>query len=99
MRMKHAGAIFAAAALAVTPGWGTVAAQRGILPPAIISARGAGRSGSSSISVTPGTQTTGVAHADEHTVHVADTGTSSQLDAAAPPSSCGDFPTWYDAQL
>jgi hypothetical protein len=72
----------------------------GILPPAIISARGAGRPGSSSISVAPGTRTTGVAHEGEHAVHVADTGTSSQPDAApAAPSSCGDFPTWYDAQL
>jgi hypothetical protein len=68
----------------------------GITPPgpALLSPPGTGQSGASSVSMAPGTLTTGVAREGERAVRAPE--------AAPDPASiptCGDYPTWYDAQL
>lgn len=68
----------------------------GITPPgpAIITPPGTGQSGSSTVSMAPGTLTTGVAREGRDARRAPE--------AAPDPASiptCGDYPTWYDAQL
>ncbi|MFN8590714.1 MAG: hypothetical protein U0031_04560 [Thermomicrobiales bacterium] len=68
----------------------------GITPPgpALITPPGTGQSGSSTVSMAPGTLTTGTAHEGRNARH--------EPEAAPDPASvptCGDYPTWYDAQL
>lgn len=62
--------------------------------PPLIAAPGSGHSGSSSVSMAPGTQTTGRAREGAHAVRAPE--------AEPAPESipvCADYPTWYDAQL
>ena len=62
--------------------------------PALIAAPGSGRSGSSSVSMAPGTQTTGRAREGANAVRAPEAEPAPESVAA-----CTDFPTWYDAQL
>jgi hypothetical protein len=85
----------------------------GALPsPPLIPAPGQGRAGSSSVSMSPGTQTTGVANPGGHAPRERRSDDAAAADSAAPSDSasatdsdaasvatCGDYPTWYDAQL
>ena len=77
----------------------------GIMPPgpALVSPAGTGQAGTSSVSMTPGTLTSGVANEGANTVSAPETNAAPAPPpaAAAPPaaSGCGDYPTWYDAQL
>lgn len=68
----------------------------GITPPgpALVTPPGTGQSGSSSVSMAPGTLTTGQAREGERAVRAPE----AEPDPAA-IAACGDFPTWYDAQL
>lgn len=68
----------------------------GITPPgpALISPPGTGQSGSSTVSMAPGTLTTGVAHEGRNARRAPE----AAPDPASVPT-CADFPTWYDAQL
>jgi hypothetical protein len=78
----------------------------GITPPTppLMHPAGTGQSGSSSVSMAPGTLTSGVANAGENAV-VAPEAPAPQAPVAetnAPESqvaACTDYPTWYDAQL
>jgi hypothetical protein len=67
----------------------------GIVPPgpALVSGPGQGLPGSSSVSMAPGTQTTGVAREGRN----AERAPEAAPDPAA--TACGEYPTWYDAQL
>jgi hypothetical protein len=77
----------------------------GALPPGppIITAPGSGQPGSSSVSMAPGTQITGVAREGVNAERAPEAPPVESAPAAAPAtvpgSGCGDFPTWYDAQL
>jgi hypothetical protein len=84
-----------------------LAPTNGALPnPPLIPAPGQGRAGSSTVSMAPGTQTTGIANEGAHSTRerrsdnapASDSTTTSDADAA-PVSTCADYPTWYDAQL
>ncbi len=70
-----------------------LAPPTGIVPPALttVGPRGTGQSGSSSVSMAPGTLTSGVAREGANAVRAPE--------AAPPVAACTDFPTWYDAQL
>ena len=70
-----------------------LAPPTGIVPPALttVGPRGTGQSGSSNVSMAPGTLTSGVAREGTNAVRAPE--------AAPPVSACTDFPTWYDAQL
>ena len=73
----------------LTPPVGVTTGALPIVPPA-----GTGQSGSTSISMTPGTLTAGVAREGENAIRAPE----AEPDPASIPK-CGDFPTWYDAQL
>ena len=68
----------------------------GITPPgpALLTPPGTGQSGSSSVSMAPGTLTTGTAREGERAVRAAE-----REPEPAAIAGCGDYPTWYDAQL
>lgn len=68
----------------------------GISPPgpAIVTPPGSGLPGSSSVSMAPGTQTTGVAREGRNAARAPE----AAPDPAA-VAACSDYPTWYDAQL
>lgn len=68
----------------------------GVMPP-LIHPAGTGQSGSSSVSMAPGTLTSGVAREDENAVHPPPSEPAPETTTTA--SSCTDYPTWYDAQL
>jgi hypothetical protein len=89
-----------------------LAPTNGALPsPPLIPAPGQGRAGSSSVSMSPGTQTTGIANAGGHAPRERRSDNAPASDSAAPSDSttsdsdaapvatCADYPTWYDAQL
>jgi hypothetical protein len=67
--------------------------------PPIISGPGSGRPGSSTVSMSPGTRTTGVANRGNGNGGGSGGGGSSTEPAPEPVTTCDDFPTWYDAQL
>jgi hypothetical protein len=67
--------------------------------PAITHPAGTGQSGSSSVSMAPGTLTSGVAREDRNAVHDAPSEPAPEPAPEAAVSACTDFPTWYDAQL
>ena len=64
------------------------------LTPPLIPAPGSGQAGSSSVSMAPGTQTTGRAREGANAVRAPE----AEPAADAVPA-CADYPTWYDAQL
>lgn len=69
-----------------------VGVTTGALP--IVPQAGTGQSGSASVSMTPGSLTSGVAREGNNAVREPE----AEPDAASVPQ-CGDYPTWYDAQL
>jgi hypothetical protein len=83
----------------------------GALPnPPLIPAPGQGQAGSSTVSMAPGTQTTGIAREganatrerrpDSAPADTAPADTAPESDSgSAPVATCADYPTWYDAQL
>jgi hypothetical protein len=87
----------------------------GALPPGpqLITLPGTGHSGASSVSMAPGTLTTGNANEGRNAVRapeaepalVPETESAPETTEAAPEtttapaSACSDYPTWYDAQL
>lgn len=79
----------------------------GLTPPglSIPSPSGTGQSGTSSVSMAPGTLTSGVANEGENAVHATADGpavgseTTDSGSGEAAVQTCGDFPTWYDSQL
>lgn len=73
----------------LTPPVGVTTGALPIIPPA-----GTGQSGSSSVSMAPGTLTSGVAREGNNVVRAPE----AEPDPASVPQ-CGDYPTWYDAQL
>ena len=64
----------------------------GITPPVIQHPAGTGQSGASSVSMAPGTLTSGVAREGEHAVRAAPT-------PEPVANTCANYPTWYDAQI
>lgn len=70
----------------------------GIAPP-IIAPAGTGQPGSSSVSMAPGTLTSGVAREGRNANRAPEETTNAPSTETAVVSTCGDFPTWYDAQL
>jgi hypothetical protein len=71
------------------------------LPP-IVSPGGTGQPGSSSVSMAPGTLTSGVAHEGRNAEHAPESTAPPPADTSsedAPVATCGDYPTWYDSQL
>jgi hypothetical protein len=68
----------------------------GVTPPAlpIIPPAGTGQSGSSSVSMAPGSLTSGVAREGTNAVRAPEAEPAPEAAAA-----CSDYPTWYDAQL
>jgi hypothetical protein len=73
-----------------------LAPPMGITPPGppLLTPAGTGQSGSSTVSMAPGTLTTGTAREGERAVRAPE---AEPAPAAIP--ACGDYPTWYDAQL
>jgi hypothetical protein len=76
----------------------------GVTPPLIQHPAGTGQSGTSSVSMAPGTLTSGVAREDENAVHRApasEPASEPAPESAPAPSvnTCADYPTWYDAQI
>jgi hypothetical protein len=73
----------------------------GLTPPVIQHPTGTGQPGSSSVSMAPGTLTSGVAHEDNGAVHQAPPEPAPEQAPETVPavSACTDYPTWYDAQL
>lgn len=67
----------------------------GITPPS-----GTGQSGTSSVSMAPGTLTSGTAREGRNAVRAPE-GEPAAAPASEAPAvpTCGDYPTWYDAQL
>ena len=74
----------------LTPPLGVTPPSLPIIPPA-----GTGQSGSSSVSMAPGTLTSGIAREGDNAVR------APEAEPAEAPAvtACTDFPTWYDAQL
>jgi hypothetical protein len=87
----------------------------GLTPPVLSSPSGTGQSGTSSVSMAPGTLTSGVANEGRNARHTSG-GEPASAPAEEPASApaettedsgsgdaavqtCGDFPTWYDSQL
>lgn len=68
----------------------------GITPPgpALVTAPGSGQPGTSSVSMAPGTQTTGIAREGRNAARAPEA-----VPDPAAASACGNYPTWYDAQL
>jgi hypothetical protein len=64
------------------------------LAPPLIPAPGSGQAGSSSVSMAPGTQTTGRAREGANAVRAPEAEPAPEAVLA-----CSDYPTWYDAQL
>lgn len=77
----------------------------GLMPPGppLIGPAGTGQPGSSSVSMAPGTLTSGVAREGENArrAPAAEPAPAPAPAEPAPPAAggCGDYPTWYDAQL
>lgn len=74
--------------------------------PPLIHTSGTGQSGSSSVSMLPGSLTSGVAREGDNAVRAPESDAAPVVtaDADADPApaavpSCGDYPTWYDAQI
>jgi hypothetical protein len=72
----------------------------GLVPPTlpINSPAGTGQSGSSTVSMAPGSLTSGVAREGRNAVRAPEEPAAAPADTAA-VAACTDFPTWYDAQL
>ncbi len=79
----------------LTPPLGVNDGIVGIDPPA-----GTGQSGTSSVSMAPGTLTSGSAREGRNAVRAPE-GEPAAAPASEAPAvpTCGDYPTWYDAQL
>ncbi|MCC7023572.1 MAG: excalibur calcium-binding domain-containing protein [Thermomicrobiales bacterium] len=79
----------------------------GLAPPVLSSPSGTGQSGTSSVSMAPGTLTSGVANEGpranrsrgEAPASAPEPTTDETSSGEAAVQTCGDFPTWYDAQL
>jgi hypothetical protein len=66
----------------------------GVLPPPVAPGLNAGQSGDATVSTAAGTVSEGIAREGERAVRAPEA--APEAEAAV---TCGDFPTWYDAQL
>ena len=75
----------------------------GVTPPLIQHPAGTGQSGASSVSMAPGTLTSGVARPGDNAVVAPESPapepSSNAPEAASTVATCTDYPTWYDAQI